>query len=194
MFDIKAGLRQYIGLLPFVLTIVVSAIFYIFFTPAQLIDFIGVKNAYVLMMVTSLIGGLTTFNLVPYYSVLFILATSGVNPFYLGLASACGVMMGDSFSYYVGRQGGSMLSARLTKPFRFLNSLTETHPRAFPVLCFLYGSLSPLSNDFITIPAGVAHVPYMRVIGPLALGNIVFNVAFAYGAVYGYDVIRMFLG
>lgn len=179
-----------ISVSPFVLTIAVSILFYFILTPEELIAFVGVDNAYVLMFATALIGGLTTFNMVPYYSVLFILASAGLPPAGIGLASALGVMVGDSYSYFIGRQGGIVFPERMRRPFEYIRAITAEHPWRFRVICVVYGSFSPLSNDFITIPSGIARIPYMRVIIPLAFGNIVFNVTFAYVCVYAYAIVR----
>lgn len=182
-------LRQLYAVLPILIVVVVSIIFYFFLSPSELVDFIGIENAYVLMFTIALLGGLTTFNTVPYYSILVLLATAGLNPFFLGLSSAAGVMCGDTFSYYIGSQGATVVPTRLRHLFDYLRGQAELHPKTFPVICFMYGSVSPLSNDFITIPAGMARIPYLTVMIPLALGNIVFNVALSYLAVSSYSAI-----
>jgi membrane protein DedA with SNARE-associated domain len=133
----------------------------------------------------ALLGGLTTFNTVPYYSLLFLLATTGIDPLYLGLSSAFGVMCGDSFSYLLGRQGGTVIPERFQNFFGKVKNLAEKHEKVFLFFCFLYGSISPLSNDFISLSAGMARIKYWKVMLPLGLGNIVFNVSFAYLCVYG---------
>ena len=100
-------------------------------------------------------------------------------------------MLGDSTSYYVGYRGGAIISQRLQEGiFRYVHSFTKKYPKAFPVFCLLYGSFVPFSNDFITISAGLARYPFWRVMIPLALGNMIFNVSLAYFAVYAYDLLQ----
>lgn len=182
-------IKYFSALFPLVVLVVVTVVFYFFISPVDLVDYIGVDNAYVLMYIFALCAGLTTFNTVPYYSILFILANSSVNPVILGLSSALGVMTGDSFSYFIGRQGGGVLPEKTKKIFDYILSLALNHPRAFPIFCFVYGSISPFSNDLITVPSGLAKIPYYRVIIPLAVGNIVFNIALAFLSVYAYDYV-----
>ena len=153
--------------------------------PEYIVDKIGLQNAYGLMFIFALLGGLTTFNTVPYYSLLLVLATAGLNPFLLGLSSALGVMSGDTFSYILGQQGSTVLPARFLKYIEILKTFAEHNEKKFLLICFLYGSLSPLSNDFITISAGMARIKYWKMMLPLALGNIVFNVGLAYAFTYG---------
>ena len=186
-------LRTFLHLLPLLSILALSTTVFFYITPDELIDIIGLENAYVLMFSVAFLGGLTTFNTVPYYSALLLLASAGLNPLYIGLASACGVMVGDSFSYFIGHHGATLVPHTLKRLFWYLHSLAALHPRFFPLVCFLYGSLSPLSNDFITIPAGMARIPFFRVMIPLALGNLVFNIGLAYLAVHAFSSVSSFL-
>ena len=97
--------------------------------------------------------------------------------------------------YFTGRQGGHLLPASLHRLFTKIHQLATRHPKSFPFVCLAYGCISPLSNNFITIPAGMAKIPYWRVMVPLGLGNVVFNIAFAFLSVYAYDWVQtVFVG
>lgn len=188
-------MKRVLALSPLVLSILVSLYFFFVSSPNDLVNVIGVQNAYILMYVAAVVGGMTTFNTVPYYSVMLILASAGVNPVLLGATSALGVMTGDSFSYLIGRGGAVVVPASFQRIFDRINQFAVTRPRLFPLICFLYGSFSPLSNDFITISSGIAKITYWRVMLPLALGNIVFNIGLAYLSRYAYDVVQaIFIG
>lgn len=177
---------------PLVLSVGLSGFFFFYITPDILVARVGLENAYALMFSVAVLAGLSTFNSTPYYTMLFVLATAGVNPFFLGLSSALGVMCGDSLSYLVGHRGAGVIPKILRPTFEFIRRFAVEKPRLFPFFCVLYGSFSPLSNDIITIPAGMAKVPFFRVMAPLALGNIFFNVALAYLAVYAYENVKAF--
>ncbi len=184
--------QKILAVVPLLLGLIVSVVFIFFIGPDVLISYIGLQNAYLLMFVVSGLSGLSTFNSVPYLSVLLVLANAGVNPLLLGFVSALGVMTGDSFSFLIGKQGAQIIPQTLLPLFAWINGLAVKHPRSFLVVCFLYGSICPLSNDFITISSGMARIPYRKVMIPLALGNIVFNVAVAYLSVYAYDWMQNF--
>lgn len=187
--------RTVLALLPFSVGVLVSIIFFFFIDANSVVDYIGLQNAYILMYVMAALGGMTTFNTIPYFSIILILATAGVNPAFLGLASALGVITGDSFSYLTGKQGAALIPGRLYQLFTKIHELATRHPKSFPFICLLYGCVSPLSNDFITIPAGMAKIPYWRVMFPLGIGNIIFNITFAYLSVYAYDWVQaVFVG
>lgn len=186
-------IKYFKALFPLVVLLLVTYLFYFYFSPTTIVEYIGIDNAYILMYFFAFFGGLTTFNTVPYYSILLILANSGVDPVYLGLASALGVMTGDSFSYFVGRQGGSILSGSAKSLFDQVQRISFKYPKAFPLFCFLYGSISPFSNDVITLSSGVARIPFYKVMIPLALGNIIFNITLANLAVYAYPLVQSML-
>lgn len=186
--------RALIKLLPLVGVVFLSILVFLYVDPDAIITTIGFKNAYGLMFAFAALGGLTTFNTVPYYSLLLLLAGAGLNPLLLGLASAFGVMTGDSFSYLLGKQGSEVVPDAFKDFLERVRVFAKRHPRIFPFACFLYGSVSPLSNDLITLPAGMAGIPYLYVMIPLAFGNIVFNITLSYLAVYAHGVVSIFIG
>ncbi len=189
------SLKSVAAFLPFGIGVTISILFFFYLDAHSIVDYIGLQNAYVLMYVVATVGGMTTFNTIPYFSIILILASAGVNPVLLGLSSAFGVMTGDSFSYLVGNQGATIIPDSLRSLFTKIYSWAIAHPKLFPIVCLLYGTVSPLSNDFITIPAGMAKVPYWRVMTPLGVGNIIFNISFAFLSVYAYDWVQaVFVG
>ena len=184
-------LRYGFRALPIICLVGFSFVFY-YLSPARVIGLIGVENAYALIFILALLGGLTTFSGIPYHVVLVTLATGPLNPFFLGLATSIGVILGDSTSYYVGYQGRFLMSLRMQRMLDRVTSVRERHPRLLPVLFLLYGSLSPFSNDVITIPMGLLRYPFWRVMLPLAIGNLIFNVSLALIAAYAYSVLQVF--
>ena len=176
--------------MPIVFFVTFSLIFY-YSSPESIIGLVGVENAYILIFILALIGGLTTFSGVPYHLVLVALATGGLNPLVLGGVTALGVMLGDSTSYYIGYQGRLLIPPRLQSTLQKLSSVQQKYPRLLPVFFLFYGSCLPFSNDVITIPMGFLHYPFWRVIIPLGVGNLVFNIALALVAIYAYGVLQV---
>lgn len=189
----KTLFAKFLSIAPVIFILLLSIVLFFYVTPSRLVEVVGLENAYFLMFFTAFLGGLTTFNTVPYYSILLILAGAGLNPLYIGLSSAFGVMAGDSFSYYMGHQGASIIPTKLHYIFDSIRDFAVTRPKLFPLLCFVYGSVSPFSNDFITISAGMARIPFSRIMVPLALGNLVFNIGLSYLALHSYTLVSAFL-
>lgn len=168
-----------------------SAVFY-FWSPETLISHIGVQNSYLIIFFLALIGGLTTFSGVPYHLVLISLASGGTNPFLLGLITSIGVMIGDSTSYFLGFEGRDIIPKKIQKFLEKIFKFGSRYPKFMPVFFFLYASLTPFSNDFIVISAGLAKYPFWKVMIPLALGNMIFNIGLAYLANDAYSLLQKF--
>lgn len=167
-----------------------SVLFYVYASPEEVIGFIGVTNAYVFIFILAFLGGLTTFSGIPYHLFLITLATGDLSPLLLGSSAAAGVMFGDSTSYYLGYQGKTILPQNVQKVFYQVYLFSIKHPKVLPIFCFLYGSLVPFSNDFIVISAGLARYSFLRIMIPLGLGNLVFNISLAYISAYAYGFLQ----
>ncbi|MFP7569926.1 VTT domain-containing protein [Marivita sp. S2033] len=158
--------------------------------PAEaLIDALGSSNAFLLMFVLGMIGGFTTFTGIPYHLVLMSLAAGGLNPIGLGVCTALGVMLGDSTMYLIGSRVKASLSPRLLATIARLAEQVLRHPKLVAPALVAYGAVSPFSNDFVVASLSVAGYSYWRTIIPLAMGNILYNVALAYLGLYAYDAI-----
>ncbi len=171
-----------------------GTIFFYYSSPEKMILAIGVENAYALMFIFAFLGGLTTFSGVPYHAVLVMLAHGGLNPLYLGITAATGVIIGDATSYFIGYAGRDIVPQGIQNVLQRFLRFGLAHPRLLPVAFFLYGSLVPLSNDFIVISMGLARYPFWKVMVPLGLGNLVFNISLAYLAIYAYGFLTGILG
>ena len=167
-----------------------GSVFFYYSSPEMLITYIGVENAYILMFVLALLGGLTTFSGIPYHVVLIMLASGGLSPLLLGVLTGVGVMAGDATSYFVGYSGRDIVPPAIQKILQKFCSFCLARPKILPVAFFLYGSFVPFSNDFIVISMGLARYPFWMVMVPLGLGNLVFNISLAYIAFYAYDLLQ----
>lgn len=154
-----------------------------------LIEFIGSENAFVLMFVLGLVGGLTTFTGFPYQFVLMSLAAGGINPIGLGLCTGLGVVAGDSTMFLISKKFKSALPLKITNVVDTLACHLDNHPKLITPTIFLYGAFSPFSNDFIVASLSIMGYKYQRIIIPLAVGNIFFNITIAYLGLYAYDAV-----
>lgn len=185
----KTTYKKIISVVPIVFFIG-ATIFFFASSPEEVILYLGVENAYLLMFVLALIGGLTTFSGVPYPLVLVALASGGLDPLFLGICSATGVMLGDTTSYYLGYTGKEIVPQKVQKILERFYTYCLTRPKLLPFAFFVYGAIVPLSNDFIVISMGLARYPFWRVMIPLGIGNLIFNISLAYLAIYAYGFLQ----
>jgi len=158
-----------------------------------LISFVGSDNAFILMFALGTVAGLTTFTGIPYHLVLMSLAAGGINPIGLGVSTALGVMLGDSTMFLLSKKVQGSLSPKIMSIINNLYRRLESHPALLNPSLFLYGLLSPFSNDFVVASLSIMGYSYQRIIIPLALGNIFYNITLAYLGLYAYDsIVLMF--
>jgi len=156
------------------------------FPPSDIVAFIGTENGYTATLALSFLGGLSVLVSIPYHLVIMTFAAGGLNPWLLGLAASIGQMGGDTTSYMLGFSGGSIASGRLAATMeRLRNWITQRPYWQMACALFVYGSISPISNDWMLVPMGLARYPYWRVMLPLELGNVVFNTTMALLGTYG---------
>ena len=145
-----------------------------------LVDYIGSENAWLLMFVLGAIGGISTFVTVPYQVVLMSFASAGINPIVLGIATALGVMVGDSTMFLLSKQVQGKLSQAQQERLDSWSEYFAKHPRLVAPSLVLYGTFSPLSNDFVVAGLSLMNFNYLRIVVPLTIGNIFYNIAIAY--------------
>jgi membrane protein YqaA with SNARE-associated domain len=152
-----------------------------------IIAYVGIERAPLLMFLLGMIGGLSTFTGIPYHLVLMGLAAGGATPWLLGIATASGVMVGDSTTYLFSRQAKKGVSGRVKRWLDSVAHVLARHPRLLTPGLILYGTISPFSNDFIVASLTLMGFSYRRIIIPLTIGNMLYNIALAYLGFYFYD-------
>lgn len=181
---------RYLPLVVLVLFAVAGTLLLLHASPQEWVAMVGDENAYALLFGLALVSGLSLFGATPYHLVLITLAVGGLNPWLLGLAAASGVMIGDTISYAIGHQGRVVLPPRAERMADRISGWLSRYPRLVPFFFFTYGAIAPFSNDLVGVTMGVARYPFVRVMVPLGLGNLVFNVVLAFLATH---VERAFL-
>lgn len=187
-----SNLKKISYLLPLIGLVIVSLTLGVI-SPEKIIGFVGTSNSYLLMFILAVIGGISTFTGVPYHFILMGLAAGGLNPLLLGFVTAIGVMIGDSTSYLIGKHSSHLLPGKLKKPLEKISLFLLKRPALVSPTLIIYGTLSPFSNDFIVISMGLIGYSYFKVILPLTLGNILYNIGLAYLGLYHFETIQSWM-
>lgn len=182
------GKRRIIGVFVILATVALS-ITLVSIPSERLTALIGTQNVYLFMYVLAFLGSITTFASIPYPLVLIGLAAGGVDPLKIGLVSALGVITADTFTFFAARKGSALLGERFNASLNVVSEYIRRYPRLLAPALVLYGMMAPLSNDFAVISLSLMRYAYSRVVLPLAVGNIIHNIAVAYLGVYAYDWI-----
>ncbi len=186
-------MQTYIKYLPRVLffgLIVLWIGLFFFSSPDALIQYIGVENGYLIVFILAFLSGLSIFGLAPYHLVLMALAAGGLNPFLLALSACAGLALGDSTSYFLGYQGTVFIPKNKQYIIKKISNFIVRHEKHLPFYIFLYGALVPFSNDFVGVTTGLIRYSFWKVMIPLTLGTLVFNLVVAYAALYAYPLLQ----
>lgn len=179
---------NYLGIAALSLYIAIAAAV-LYFSPEQIIEWVGPENGYVLIFTFALVSGLSLFAGVPHQLILITLSAGGLNPLAVSAAATIGVMLGESTSYFLGYHGRVLSPESGLRIQRWMTLLEKRHPRLLPLAFFGIGSL-PISNDMVTIPMGLAHYPFWKVMLPLAVGNLLYNTLIAFFGIYAYAFLQ----
>lgn len=156
------------------------------FGPTQIVETLGVENSYGIMFLMSVFGGVSTFTSVSYLATLGALAIGGLDPFLLGLVAGTGLLISDSFFFYLGKEGRRAAGGKPKEWADRFEAWLRKQPRwMVPVVTYLYTGLTPLPNDVLTIALAFAEVKFRRIVLALWLGNMTLTTLVAYLAIEG---------
>lgn len=159
-------------------------------SPTEIVAFLGIENSYALVFALGVIGGTSILFPLPYYLAVFTLGAAGLNPFLLGILTGTGVMLGDSTSYLVGYSGREILPQKINSVLNKVYAWCSKKPSwIIYTFLYLYSSIMPIPNDVLVVPLGLARYPYFKVIIPLWLGNMTFDILVAFAGAYGFNII-----
>ncbi len=97
------------------------------------------------------------------------------DPFIIGLVSGIGATLGEMTGYLIGRLGGEIADTHSTSTFR---RVINSHPRLTPLALFILAA-TPIPDDILVVPLGVARYPFWHVFIPQLLGKTLFLTAVA---------------
>jgi hypothetical protein len=180
--------RKFLGVV--LIGSIVFGSLWITITPADdLIGYFGTENIFLFMYLIAFLGSISTFASIPYPLILLGLAAGGIDPLLIGMVSALGVITADTGTFLVTTRGRALLNEKIRAAADRIGARIKARPRLLTPGLLLYGTIAPLSNDFAVITLATLQYPFWRVIPPLAVGNMIYNIGIAYLGVYAYDWI-----
>lgn len=187
---LKRNTKKKIIISAIILLFILWGVILYYYSPQKIVNLIGIHNTYVIIIILGFLGGTSILFPFPYYLFVIAFAAGGSNPILLGICAGLGVIIGESTSYFVGYHGRVILPGKYQKWFnRLCKKCDDTKNTALlSLVLFLYGAFIPLPNDLFILPLGAARYNYWKLIIPLGLGNILFNIILAFSGVYGFHL------
>jgi len=163
-----------------------------FYSPDEIVEFIGVKNGYILIAVASLIGGHTSYGSILFITILTSLILGGLNPIYLWIISSINLTIGDVIIFKFGESGIDLLSDKWDKRLSKLTGLFNKKKivkKFTPLISYLYIGFSPLPNDVLLLFLSAIKYPFKKVFWIIFLGDLTFVFVLIYIILLGGDLI-----
>jgi len=137
----------------------------------------------IITFVVCLIGNLlpipTPYTFVVCYSSLPFLQMNPFIPIIVALIASLGCMIGEIGGYAVGRGASLLISEERSQNLKEYQVFLIEHPRTAPLLIFIFG-LTPLNDDFITIPLGIIKYSFLKTVFWCWLGKLGLMLIFSY--------------
>jgi len=131
----------------------------------------------------SFLGNATILVPFPYIVVPFVLgADMGHNPWFVGLVSGIGAAMGEMTGYFAGYYGGRLLKEE--DKITGFREYVQRRPSMTPLMIWFLAA-TPIPDDLLIVPLGVARYSWWRVFVPLLIGKAIFLTAIAWAGRLG---------
>ena len=144
------------------------------------VELISIKV--LIVFITCLIGNLSPIPSPYTWSVCLAFAYFSFSPFiplFFGFIASLGCLSGELVGYFIGRGAGKIMSEERKDNLRNLQEYLINHPKIAPILIFLFG-VTPLNDDFLTIPLGILNYDVKKTILFCWLGKFCLMLLFAY--------------
>ncbi len=146
---------------------------------------IAVRYGYTGAFLSSLVGNLTVVIIFPYTIVVYLVATSGLDPFLLGLVTGTGAVLGELSGYLIGRWGAHKFQKAKPEAFDALKKIVNARPTYVTWLLFVF-SVLPLPDDVLFVPLGFLRYSLWRLLWPAWLGKVIAALVITYAGNFAY--------
>lgn len=143
----------------------------------------AIRFGYLGAFLIALVGNLTIIIVFPYTIAIVFLATTGLNPFILGMATGIGAFCGELSGYILGRWGSTSFKRAKPEQYDALERILDYRPRFVQWLLYLFSAL-PLPDDVLFIPLGMLRYSLWKLTWPAVLGKCTAGLIVAYTGSY----------
>ena len=157
---------------------IISLISLLFFvSPTELVDKLGVRNAYVLAFLVSLFGGFSAGGSISFITLLITLVSGGMNPVTLGIISGLSLAIGDVIMFYAGSKGRELIKGKWDERIDKISNFVKERKwleKLVPFISYLYIGFAPLPNDILLLFLAGIEFPPKKMGLIILLGDITF--------------------
>jgi membrane protein YqaA with SNARE-associated domain len=117
-----------------------------------------------------------------------VIGLPGIDGLLLGIFSGLGAGLGKISSYFYGRGAREyVVRGRYAKKFDLIKRVFGR----YIFLAILFGSATPMPDDFIFIPVGIMKYSLWKTVIGLVAGKVFLSIVFAVGGLYALDLLGL---
>lgn len=183
------GPRDWISIALITLFIAGWVVLFILTTPEELVQRLGVQQAYGVVFLLSVIGALGSMTTFSTYPALAAFAVGGMSLVALTAVAAVGLTVGDWIFFSLATRVKGLLGGRPRERVERLRGWLEDRPRwQISWVTWVWVGLLPLANNILTGALALSGFRFRRILVPLFLGNVTFPAGVAWLATLGVDL------
>ncbi len=153
---------------------------------------LAIQFGFIGVFLVSLIGASSIVFPIPYTVVIFWLsANTNLNPIFLMISAGVGSALGEIVGYTVGYAAKGVVGEKTRRKFDAMLKVLMKHKNIWPLLIFLF-AFTPLPDDLIFVPLGLARFNFFRVFFPCLIGKLAMFYVIIMGGRYTGSLIRSF--
>lgn len=144
--------------------------------------FTGLLITFIITLIGNLIPFPTPYTFVLCYSSLPFINLNAIYPLLFALVASFGCLLGELGGYFVGRGTSQLISEKHQIRIEKYHQFLMDHPKMTPFLIF-FAALTPISDDFITVPLGMLKYSIKKTTFWCWLGKLGLMLIFAYNLI-----------
>jgi membrane protein YqaA with SNARE-associated domain len=169
----KKWIKNHGGVLVLVGVFLSLNLVFLFISPTQIVEYVGVDNTYLTVFLIATFGGLNSITGGVLYASIVAFAAGGASPWLLGLIGGLGIAIGDSLVFYLFRYTSKSLSHEWQDRAVKVKEKVEHLPRSAQyALIYVYLGFTPFPNDILMFLLAVLRFNLWQVLPAIIAGTI----------------------
>ena len=146
------------------------------------------------IFLVSFIGTATVLVPIPYTVVILLVSASSImNPWVIVMFATAGSAVGETTGYLIGYSAKNIVGEKKQAKLDSMLMVLQKHRNIWPVLVFIF-ALTPLPDDLLFIPLGLAHFSFKRVFVPMIIGKTIMLTLLVFLGKSAYTLIGSYTG
>ena len=134
------------------------------------------------VIIISFVAGLNAIVPIPAGTFVPVFTAAGLQLSLIIVMLVLGTVLADMAAWYVGVLSRKITLHNYPKVARFISWVQEQNIWLIMLFVFVYSSIAPIPNEVILVPLALVGIKLRYLIGPLIIGTIIYQTAFAFGA------------